>query len=127
MNNQFNTLISSYRDNYLQYKVTGQSKFQTAYQSAQQGIQSILDNLSSQVSDEKTKINSFYSEDVEGQMQKLNSKSKFLRGGIVGEKDLTKTAQMRQDQLTTPLPSLSTNQYIVLGVLCAMTAGLMIV
>lgn len=127
MNNQFNTLISSYRDNYLQYKVTGQSKFQTAYQSAQQGIQSILDNLSSQVSDEKTKINSFYSEDVEGQMQKLNSKSKFLRGGIVGEKDLTKTAQMRQDQLTTPLPSLSTNQYIVLGVLCVMTAGLMIV
>ena len=127
MNNQFNTLISSYRDNYLQYKVTGQTKFQTAYESAQQGIQSILDNLSSQVSEEKTKINDFYSEDVEGQMKKLNSKSKFLRGGIVGEKDLTKTAEMRQDQLTTPIPSLSTNQYIVLGVLSAIMAGLMIV
>ena len=127
MNSQFNTLISSYRDNYLQYKVTGQTKFQTAYESAQQGIQSILDNLSSQVSEEKTKINDFYSEDVEGQMKKLNSKSKFLRGGIVGEKDLTKTAEMRQDQLTTPIPSLSTNQYIVLGVLSAIMAGLMIV
>jgi hypothetical protein len=60
-------------------------------------------------------------------MKKLNSKSKFLRGGIVGEKDLTKTAEMRQDQLTTPLPSLSSNQYIVLGVLSAIMAGLMIV
>ena len=127
MDNQFNTLISSYRDNYLQYKVTGQSKFQTAYQSAQQGIQSILDNLSAQSAETKAKINDFYSQDVEGQMKKLNSKSKFLRGGIVGEKDLTKTAQIRQAQLTSPVPSLSTTQYVILGVLCAMTAGLMIV
>ena len=58
MDSQFNTLVSSYRDNYVQYKVTGNTKFQSAYESAQQGIQTILNSLENEVSNEKQERNS---------------------------------------------------------------------
>jgi len=129
MDSQFNTLVSSYRDNYVQYKVTGNTKFQSAYESAQQGIQTILNSLENEVSNEKQEINNFYSKDIEGQLQKTNSKSKYLRTGIMDEHDLTKTAEIRQSQLSPapPKPSLTTSEYTTLGVLAAIAGVLMFV
>jgi type VII secretion effector (TIGR04197 family) len=128
MDSQFNTLVSSYRDNYVQYKVTGNTKFQSAYESAQQGIQTILNSLESEVSNEKQEINDFYSKDIEGQLQKTNSKSKYLRTGIMDEHDLTKTAEIRQSQLSSPVtPGISTSEYTTLGVLVAIAGALMFV
>jgi hypothetical protein len=129
MDSQFNTLVSSYRDNYVQYKVTGNTKFQSAYESAQQGIQTILNSLESEVSNEKQEINNFYSKDIEGQLQKTNSKSRYLKTGIMDEHDLTKTAQIRQSQIS-PLPSkpsLTASEYTTLGVLAAIAGVLMFV
>lgn len=129
MDSQFNTLVSSYRDNYVQYKVTGNTKFQSAYESAQQGIQTILNSLENEVSNEKQDINNFYSKDIEGQLQKTNSKTKYLRTGIMDEHDLTKTAEIRQSQLTgpPPKPSLTSSEYTTLGVLVAIAGVLMFV
>jgi type VII secretion effector (TIGR04197 family) len=128
MDSQFNTLVSSYRDNYVQYKVTGNTKFQSAYESAQQGIQTILNSLENEVSNEKQEINDFYSKDIEGQLQKTNSKSKYLRTGIMDEHDLTKTAEIRQSQLSSPVtPGISTSEYTTLGVLVAIAGALMFV
>jgi type VII secretion effector (TIGR04197 family) len=128
MDSQFNTLVSSYRDNYVQYKVTGNTKFQSAYESAQQGIQTILNSLENEVSNEKQEINDFYSKDIEGQLQKTNSKSKYLRTSIMDEHDLTKTAEIRQSQLSSPVtPGISTSEYTTLGVLVAIAGALMFV
>ena len=128
MDSQFNTLVSSYRDNYVQYKVTGNTKFQSAYESAQQGIQTILNSLENEVSNEKQEINDFYSKDIEGQLQKTNSKSKYLRTGIMDEHDLTKTAEIRQSQPSSPVtPGISTSEYTTLGVLVAIAGALMFV
>ena len=129
MDSQFNTLISSYRDNYVQYKVTGNTKFQSAYESAQQGIQTILNSLENEVSNEKQEINNFYSKDVEGQLQKTNSKSRYLRTGIMDEHDLTKTAEIRQSQLspTPSKPTITSSQYTILGVLTVIAGVLMFV
>ena len=128
MDSQFNTLVSSYRDNYVQYKVTGNTKFQSAYETAQQGIQTILNSLENEVSNEKQEINDFYSKDIEGQLQKTNSKSKYLRTGIMDEHDLTKTAEIRQSQLSSPVtPGISTSEYTTLGVLVAIAGALMFV
>lgn len=43
MDNQFHTLAKSYIDNYVEYAKTNTPAYKTAYQSAEQGIQSILE------------------------------------------------------------------------------------
>ena len=61
-------------------------------------------------------------------IQKTNSKSKYLRTGIMDEHDLTKTAEIRQSQLSSPVtPGISTSEYTTLGVLVAIAGALMFV
>jgi hypothetical protein len=47
MENQFNTLLESYRSNYVQHGITGDDKYKTAYLSAKQGLDSLLKGMSS--------------------------------------------------------------------------------
>lgn len=95
MDNAFTTLKKSYYDNYLQYKISGDSSYQNAYQSAQQGIENLLAELSSKVNEQQSKIKSFYSDDVEDKLRETQSDIRKRQRGIVNEQDKITAANMR--------------------------------
>ena len=73
MDSQFNTLIRSYHDNYLQYKLTGTDSYKNAYSSAQQGIETILSTLQDSVESQKVTISNFYKEDIAAHFERMKS------------------------------------------------------
>jgi hypothetical protein len=115
MDSQFNNLRQSYSDNYIQYKVTGNPSYQNAYTSAQQGLESIIDQLTNTVNTEKKGLSDFYKSGIEQKLQKLDSNNKLLQRGIISEKDEVIAAQIRQSAPPPPSPSISTTQYVLLG------------
>lgn len=98
MDKQFTTLTSSYHDNYLQYKVTGNSSYQNSYMSAEQGIQNILSSLQDQINTQNSQITSFYNADIEGKLQDTRSKIKSSQRNILKETDESVAAGMRTVQ-----------------------------
>lgn len=127
MDSQFNTLLRSYHDNYLQYKVTGSQTYQNAYMSAQQGIQTILDSLQKQVSDQTSQISDFYKSDVEGKIRDTQSDITKYQKKIVRTEDEIEAAKMRSET-SLPSPPIQTplmGQYIALATLGVLALGLM--
>jgi hypothetical protein len=121
MDSQFNTLIRSYHDNFLQYKLTGDSGYENSYKSAQQGIEAILSSLRSEVQGQDSEISSFYSDDVEGRLRELKSDTRAARASLLEDKDKAEAAQMRG----TPVEEQSlTTRYVALGVLGAIAVAL---
>ena len=114
MDSQFNTLVRSYSDNYIQFKVTGSSKYQSAYQAAQQGLETILSQLGSTVNNQKRQISEFYKSGVEQKLQDLEQRNRFLQRGIIDEKDQITAADIRS-QVPSPLSSIQTWQYYTIG------------
>jgi len=115
MDGQFNTLSRSYHDNYLQYAVTGNKTFKTAYESAQQGLDSIITSLTSEINNNS---------------QTIKSVGQPFFGGSIGEgisreRDRIKAAEMRQPP--PPPPFSHTTQYIVLASLLGAIIVLQIV
>jgi len=126
MDSQFNTLARSYHDNYLQFKTTGKSSYQTAYQSAQAGIDNIIKTLQDQVAAQKAEVSSFYKSGVEMKLKELQHENRLLQHGLGDERDQIVGAEMRSNPVQTfPGPSM-TNYYIAAGVLAA-TIGLLMV
>ena len=123
MDSQFNSLIQSYSNNYVQYKVTGNTSYQTAYTSAQQGLDSIIGQLQNAVNSQKSQIAKFYKSGVEQKLTDLQHRNRFLQRGIVSEKDEITAAKMRSET-PAPTPTVQTWQYIALGVLGATAIGL---
>lgn len=127
MDSQFNSLIQSYSSNYIQYKVTGASSYLKAYQSAQQGIDTIIKQLEDEVSAEQDQISSFYKSGVEEKLSNLQQRNSFLQRSVLSD-DVNTTATLRAQQTTpTLIPMISTWQYIVLGVLGVTAIGLSVV
>ena len=125
MDSQFNTLLRSYSDNYIQHKVTGDAKYRTGYTAAQQGLDTIISQLQTSVDAQKQQLAAFYKSGVEQKLLDMEQRNKFLQRGIIDEKDEAVAAQMRADSLSTPItPALQTWQYIALGVLGATAVGL---
>ena len=127
MDGQFNTLVRSYHDNYIQYKLTGGQSYQNAYMSAQEGIQSILDSLQKQASEQQAQISDFYKSDVEGKIRDTQSGITKYQKKIVSTEDQIEAAKMRTE---TPLPSppIQTplmSQYIAIATLGVIALGLM--
>lgn len=127
MDGQFNTLVRSYHDNYIQYKITGGQAYQNSYMSAQQGIQSILDSLQQQVDAQKSQISDFYKSDVEEKLRDTQSDITKYQKKIVRTEDEIEAAKMRSE---TPLPAppIQTplmGQYIALSILGVLALGLM--
>ena len=118
---QFNTLIRSLHDNYLQYKLTGGQAYQKSYTSAQEGIESILSDLEKTVDSQKSQITDFYKTDVEGKLKSLQSESKNLQNGLIEQKDELTAAEIRQSQSTTVPTQSLTSRYIALGSLVGLT------
>ena len=123
MDSQFNKLRQAYSDNYIQFKVTGNSNYQTAYQSAQQGLDSIIDQVSQAVKSDKKGMADFYKSGVEQRLQQLDQNNKQLQRGIISEKDEITAAHMRENNLP-PAPGITTTQWVALGVLVAASLGL---
>ena len=98
MDNQFHTLTKSYIDNYVEYAKTGTESYKTAYESAEQGIHKILDEL------KKTQP-----EPIDLQAQK----------------DELKAAELRQTGGS--FLAGHTTQYVVLGLLSAAVIGLFMI
>jgi hypothetical protein len=60
MDTQFTTLTRSYHDNYLQYALTGNPTYQTAYENAKDGLDTIISSLQSEVDEQESTISNFY-------------------------------------------------------------------
>lgn len=127
MDGQFNTLVRSYHDNYIQYKITGGQSYQNAYLSAQDGIQSILNSLQQQVSDQQSQISDFYKSDVEEKLRDTQSGITKYQKKIVRTEDEIEAAKMRSET-SLPSPPIQTplmGQYIALSILGVVALGLM--
>jgi len=125
MDSQFNSLISSYNSNYVQYKITGNPSYQTAYTAAQQGLDSIISSLQEEINGEKQNISDFYKSGVEQKLNTLRATSKKLQRGIVSENDVIAASKIRNAQPSPPAPvSITTTQYVLLGVSGALMLGL---
>lgn len=124
MDSQFNSLLRSYSDNYVQFKVTGNATYQNGYSAAQQGLDSIISQLQTAVDAQKQQIGDFYKSGVEQKLVDLEQRNRFLQRGLVSERDEIVAAQMRAE---TPPPgalSIQTWQYVTLGALGIMAIGL---
>lgn len=124
MDSQFNTLLRSYSDNYIQFKVTGAPKFQQGYTAAQQGIESILSQMKTMVDAQKQQMSEFYKSGIEQKVTELNQRNRFLQRGLVSESDEVTAAHMRSDTSSIQLPAIQTWQYVTIGVLGATAIAL---
>uniref|UniRef100_A0A6C0F2N5 Uncharacterized protein n=1 Tax=viral metagenome TaxID=1070528 RepID=A0A6C0F2N5_9ZZZZ len=123
MDNQFNTLMRSYHDNYLQFKLTGNTKYKIAYESAEQGLDAIVLAKNRAVQSDAQNIETTLGTDAENKMKDVKSQSVHLGQGLVDQNDEEVAAQMR-NIATNDAPVSLTTQYIILGVLVATIAGL---
>ena len=123
MDSQFNTLLRSFHDNYLQYKMTANSSYQNAYQTAQTGLDNIINQLQTTSDQQKSEISSFYKADVEGQLKDLQSKQRKLQKNIVQQTDELNAAKMRLESPVITSPDY-TGYYIAMGVMAGI-AGVM--
>lgn len=119
MDKQFTTLRSSYHDNYLQYKLTGNPSYQSSYVGAEQGIQNILSSLEDQVNAQNRQINSFYQADVEGKLRDIQSSIRSTQRGILKESDEATAATMRTSSTSSNFGSIPQSYYIAGGSLTA--------
>ena len=122
MDSQFNTLLRSYSDNYIQFKVTGNSRYQKAYTSAQESLDSMLSQMKNSVDAQKQQMSEFYKSGVEQQITKLNQNNRFLQRGLVSESDEVVAARMRSQP--SELPAIQTWQYVTMGILGATAIAL---
>lgn len=123
MDNQFNTLMRSYHDNFLQFKLTGNQKYKVAYEAAQTGLDSIVLSKNQEVESDAQNIQSTLGTDAENKMKDVKSQSIHLGHGLVDEHDQEVAAEMRNASASAPPVSLTT-QYIILGCLVTAIAGL---
>lgn len=128
MDSQFNTLIKSYHDNYLQYKVSGAQTDQNAYLAAQQGIENILNSLQQQVTAQTAQISNFYKSGTEEKLRQTQSDLRKAEKNIRRGQDELEAAKMRSTNspVSTPPAQMPMMwQYITLAMLGVISFGLM--
>jgi methionine synthase I (cobalamin-dependent) len=123
MDSQFNSLLQSYNSNFVQYKVTGNQSYETGFLSAKQGLDAIISSLQSEVDNQKASISDFYKSGVEQKMIETDQNNKKLQRGIILEKDKEVADNIRSQPVSFS-STISTTQYIAMGVLALTIAGL---
>ena len=123
MDNQFNTLMRSYHDNYLQYKLTGDQKYQTAYQAAEKGLDSIILSKNQTVQSDSQNIQNTIGADSENKMKDLKSQSIHLGQGLIDEHDAETAAEMRLSRPNQVAPQ-PVFQYVAIGIMLVTIVGL---
>jgi hypothetical protein len=127
MDSQFNTLIRSFHDNFLQYKLTGTASYKKAYEGAQEGIENILNSLESSVQKDKSQIKDFYSSGSEDKLRDAHSKKTQLQNQLVDQNDKLSASQLRtQASPSTPSQPLFP-QYVALAVLGTTAVALLMI
>jgi hypothetical protein len=117
MDNQFKTLTSSYHDNYIQYKVTGNQSYQNSFLSAEEGIKKIISSLQDEVNSNTEQINTFYNSDVEGKLRDSQSKIRLTQKNLAKDKDREIEASIRNSSIASPKLQIPTSYMISIGVL----------
>jgi hypothetical protein len=117
MDSQFNTLVRSYHDNFLEHRVTGEDRYKTSYEGARKGIESILNSLNDDVQKKQIELSDFYRSGVRDNLRDLKL-------SLAEQNDIQIAAQKRQEGKSAPSPSL-TWQYVGLGVLVVATLGML--
>jgi len=115
MDSQFTTLTRSYHDNYLQYSLTGNETYQTAYENAKAGLDTIISSLQSEVAEQDSTISNFYTKDVEGKMRESKSQAKMAKEMAVSQGDKITAAKMRQVAPVAPITPDFTKYYVAIG------------
>lgn len=120
--NSINTLKQSYHDNYIQYKLTGNESYKQAFESAQAGMDSALNQLQQSVDESKKIIQSFYTEDVEERTRDISNSKDQSEKSIFSLNDKITAEKMKQ-----PTEENYTNYYISIGVLGGVAVLLLLV
>jgi hypothetical protein len=126
MDNQFNTLMRSYHDNYLQFKLTGNTKYQKAYEAAEQGLDAIVLAKNQAVQSDAQNIQSTLGADAENKMKDVKSQSVHLGQGLIDQHDAEVASEMR---LSAPAqtPVTPIFQYVAIGIMVATIVALSVV
>lgn len=124
MDSQFNSLIQSYHDNYVQYKITGNQSYKKAYETAELGLDRLVGGLQKEVDTQRKEFADFYKSGVEQKLLEQDQHNRLLQRGIVREKDEIEAAKLRSSGTVVSSNSVSTTQYVSLGVLGAIAVGL---
>jgi hypothetical protein len=126
MDNQFNTLMRSYHDNYLQFKLTGNTKYQKAYEAAEQGLDAIVLAKNQAVQSDAQNIQSTLGADAENKMKDVKSQSVHLGQGLIDQHDAKIASEMR---LSAPVeaPVTPIFQYVAIGIMVATIVALSVV
>jgi hypothetical protein len=118
MDSQFTTLTRSYHDNFLQYATTGGAAYQTAYESAKEGLDNIIASMQSEVDSQSDTISDFYKSGTEGKLRDLKSKTTDAKRNIVSGRDDLIAAKMRLvPQAGAPVAPDYTPYYVTAGAL----------
>jgi hypothetical protein len=117
MDSQFNTLVRSYHDNFLEHRVTGEDRYQTSYEGAREGIENILKTMNDDVQNKQKELADFYRSGVRDNLRDLKL-------SLAEQNDIQIAAQKRQEGKSALSPSLRW-QYIGLGVLGVATLGIL--
>ena len=120
MDGQFTTLLRSYHDNYIQYALTGGQSYQTAYQAAQQGLDTIIASLQSEVNTQNNTISSFYKSKPEESIRDLESRTLDTKRQLLTKNDTLTAAKMRSEVPVFSSPSM-VPFYIPIGVLVGLS------
>jgi hypothetical protein len=123
MDSQFNTLTQSFSNNYIEFQVTGDPKYESAYTSSMQGLQNIVNSLKENVETQKKNISDFYRSGIVENIQEKEANKKMMQRGIITQKDNIIADDMRENN-PVPVQSVSMNQYIALGVTGVILVGL---
>lgn len=117
MDSQFTTLTRSYHDNFLQYATTGGAAYQTAYESAKEGLDNIIASMQSEVDSQTETISDFYKSGTEGKLRDLKSKTIDAKRNIVSGRDELTAAKMRLVPQAAPVAPNYTSYYVTAGAL----------
>lgn len=109
MDELFASARTQYRDNFLQYSLTSDSKYKRAYQEAKRRMDNILDSLQHQVDSSKA----FASGDIVHKLREAKARQDVVYGGFISARDKLTEAKMRGTEPQT-IPNMRW-QYITLG------------
>lgn len=111
MDELFASARKQYRDNFLQYSLTSDSKYKQAYQESKKRMDNILDSLQHQVDSSKA----FTSGDIVHKLREAKARQDAVYGNFMNAKDALTEAKMRGTEPQT-IPNMRW-QYITLGTL----------
>lgn len=118
MDNQFTTLTRSYRDNYLQYSLTGNNSYKTAYEAAKEGLDNIIKSLTTNVETNSRNLKNAGGTNSASIFHDKQAGLSDIGGAIHKQKDRVVAAEMRQPP-PRPTPSYISQYLVISGMLGA--------